>query len=238
MKQLLFIASASLLLASCGEVYVKGKGNVVTEQKQVDGFSSIDIAAPVKAEITIQEGAPSVSLDGYENVLKHIRVSTKNNELVIEVMDGVDLQTDKPVTAIIHLPRLENIDLSGAVTANVRGVMHADAIGCDLSGSTKLSIESIAAKTLDVDISGLGLLDVGSGQVETASYNVSGSGTINSYGMQANHVLVDVSGSGTIQTTALTDLDVSISGAGNVSYKGNPAIKQDISGAGSLKAVN
>lgn len=237
MNRFLPLLLSSIFFASCGEVYIKGEGNSVTKEISVQDFSSVDISAPVKAEISIQEGAPSVSLSGYENLLKHITVTTKGNELQIEVEDGVSWDADQPVTATITMPKLNSIDLSGAVTADIKGNVNGDKLECDMSGSTRLNILSIQAKTLDVDMSGRGELEVGSGVVETAAYSISGSGKVSSFGLQANDVQIDVSGSGTLQVTALKNMDVSISGAGNVSYKGNPVIKKDISGAGALNAV-
>lgn len=238
MNHFLFFIVAAFLFASCGEVYVKGEGNITTKQVTVQEFSSVDISAPVKAEILVREGAPSVSLTGYENLLKHIVVTVKENELQIEVEDGVNWDADQPVTATIALPKLTGLDLSGAVTADIKGEVNGDKLECDMSGSTKLSIASIQAQTLEVDMSGRGVLDVANGTVETASYSISGSGKVSSFGLQANNVFIDVSGAGAIQTTALKNLDVSIAGAGNVSYKGSPAIKKEISGAGTLNAVN
>ncbi len=234
---LLWIASA-LFFASCGEVYVNGEGNTTTKEFSVGNYSAIDISAPIQVEILVQEGAPSVSISGYENLLKHIIVTTKDNELHIEVEDGVSVHSDQPLTAVIQLPQLKTIDLSGAVTAAIKGEVKGDKMECDMSGSTALHIASIQVKTLQADLSGKGTLTVESGIAETVSYDISGSGKVHGYGLQASRVLIDVSGAGTVETTALKNLDVSISGSGSISYKGNPAIKKDISGAGTLQAMD
>lgn len=238
MNRLILFMATCIFFASCGEVYIKGEGNTTTKSMTVQEFSSVDISAPIKAEIVVQAGPPSVSLSGYENLLEHIIVTTKENELKIDVEDGVNWDSDQPVIATITLPKLNAIDLSGAVTADIKGDIKGDKLECDMSGNTGLNIASIHAQTLDVDMSGKGVLEVGNGMVETASYSISGSGKVNGFGLQADNVLIDVSGSGAMQVTALKNMDVSISGAGNVSYKGNPAIKKEISGAGVLNAVN
>jgi hypothetical protein len=238
-NNLFSIAAFSMILfTSCGEVKLKGKGSVVTKERQAGNFSSIDVAAPVKAIITIQEGAPTLNLTGYENLLKHIIVTTKDNKLTIEMEEGVNWDSDGQITANITLPSLHAIELQGAVQADVKGIVSGSKLECDMSGGTQLKLQSVQTTDLDVDISGAGDFRVEEGHSENVSYEISGSGKVYAYGLQANNVSADVSGAGVMQLTALKNLKVDITGAGNISYKGNPAIQKDVTGAGSLHAAN
>ncbi|HTN45160.1 MAG TPA: head GIN domain-containing protein [Flavipsychrobacter sp.] len=238
-NNLLSIAAFSMLLfISCGEVRLKGKGSVVTTERQTGSFSSIDIAAPVKAIITIQEGAPTLNLTGYENLLKHIRVTTKDNKLTIELEEGVNWNSDQQVTANITLPSLQAIELEGAVQADVKGTVTGSKLDCDMSGGTQLKLQSVQTAAVNVEISGAGDFRVEDGHSENVSYEISGSGKVYAYGLQANNVSAGVSGAGFMQLTALKKLKVDITGAGNISYKGNPAIQKEVTGAGALHAAN
>lgn len=233
-------AAATLLLVlnSCGRV--RGSGPVGSENRTVAGsFNSVDVSAPLDVQITIQEGATaSVQLNGYENLLKEIKTEIRNNTLRIYTPDGLRMATDKPLTAMVTVPSLAGLDLSGASKADVKGRISGDVFSVDISGMGAVHIAEVNTTKLDVDVSGAGDVSVESGTVQEASYSVSGTGDISAYGVQAKSAAAAVSGAGSIDLTATETLDAAISGAGSVKYKGHPKMSQHVSGAGSLEDGN
>ncbi len=235
----LFVVALVLLVTSCGEVIVNGEGNIVTQEKQVSDFSAVKISAPINAEIIIQPGVPTVSLSGYENLLKHLIVKTNGSTLEISTdVENISWNTDKDVVATITVPSLNNIDLNGAVDAKVTGMIKSGELSCDLSGATSLLVDGVEVIDLNIDISGAGELKIKTGQAHNVQYDISGNGNVEAYGLQSSNVRADLSGASELQITALKTLNAEISGAGNISYKGNPTIQTDISGAGEVNAAN
>lgn len=226
-----------LVHASCGRVSVQGSGNVVTEKKEVVAFTKVNIDAPLKAVINITQGTPSVTITGYENLLKLITVKEVNGGLEIVTNDNIDWETDKDIVVIIHTPQLTDLELHKSGNTVVKGAIVTDRFNCHLSGSTDLTIDALQTKNTDVSISGAGSIKINGGEAATASYEISGAGNVKALPLQSQEVTVEVSGAGTIAITALRNLNVAISGAGNVAYKGNPTINKSISGAGSLKQL-
>jgi len=239
-KRLLLAAVAVVLLCSlysCKPII--GGGAVKDESRTVGSFSAIHISAPVKAVITVQEGAaPSLQLNGYENLLKEIKTEIRNNVLTISLPDGMHVETDKNVVATITVPALVSLDLSGASDAEISGKITGKEFSFDISGSGNVIADDISVTSFSVDVSGSGNVEVKAGNVQDADYEVSGSGSISTFGLQVQNAQASVSGAGNIELTAMQKLDADISGAGNVQYKGHPQLSQNLSGAGSISEAN
>ncbi|MBM3706115.1 MAG: DUF2807 domain-containing protein, partial [Actinobacteria bacterium] len=84
---------------------------------------------------------------------------------------------------------------------------------------------------LEVLISGAGKVDL-EGQVNTQEINISGLGVYNAEELASVDCLINISGAGKAVVNVTQTLDVRLSGLGNVEYTGNPAVTENISGAG------
>ena len=228
-----------LLLGSCGSHVIKGNGVAKTEARALSSasFSRIEIDAPVDAHITIG-GTPSLELKGPSNVLPYVRTEIRNNTLHIFTDDQTDLDTRSNISAIISLPTLKGLEVSGAGNHDVAGAVRSDEFSLESSGACKVNIADLQVRSLDADLSGAAILTIGSGLVEHASYEISGSGDIHAFGVTHHTARFDLSGAGSAELTVTGNLDAEISGAGSIKYKGHPQIKKDVSGVGSVVDAN
>lgn len=231
---LVYATLAILLFNACGQVSVKGKGNIITEKKELSAFSKINIDAPIKAIIKITPGAPSMSITGYENLMKQLTIKQVNNNLEIISNDQEDWNTDKEMVATIYTPSFNDIELHKTANAAIQGNLTNSNLTCTLSGSTQLSIEQLQTENLAVAISGVGTVKVDNGKAQDADFQISGAGNIDAYGLQTENTNAVISGTGNMNITVLQTLNATISGAGNISYKGSPSIQKQISGIGNL----
>ncbi len=244
MKKHLFFICAVLSLAlsvtSCRINTLKGEGNKTTTSPSVASFTSVEIEVPLKASITVQAGAQaSVQLSGYENILKHIRATVKDNVLLLttDLSETWILDGDS-ITAQITVPSLAALTLTGAPDADIHGNIAGPAFDLDISGAADVVIDNITVDTFASDVSGAANIIVKGGSVKKASYEVSGAGKIKAFGLQSVETEASISGAGTSEVNATTTLSASISGAGTIKYKGHPSISQDISGVGSITDAN
>lgn len=228
----------SLLFISCGQHVIKADKTQKTEIRTISGtFSEIDIDAPVDAAIFIDSSQPmSFQFTGPSNILSCIKTEVKNGKLKIHVNEIYDLDMDKNVQAVITMPSLGRLDISGTSKVVINGTVSQN-FDADISGVGSIAVREINAGSLQVDISGSGNLSIASGHVNKAELDLSGSGSIAAFGLVADHVEVDISGAGGAEVNALQSLDAEVSGAGSVHYKGQPAVTKDISGAGVVSAV-
>ena len=213
MNRIFFTAAASLLmLASCTKDRVTGSGAVVTQTRNVTGFTKIVTNGSTNVHL-VQGPAFSVQLKGYENLLPYAETRLSGNELSIGYNDVAKIKNDN-VEAFITMPVLEGINISGSASVDVHGAFAGNEISSTISGSGNILFEA--------------------GSTPNFMANVSGSGNVYAFGLAAQKASVTVSGSGNIEVKAAADLQVNISGSGTVYYKGQPAISSHISGSGKL----
>jgi hypothetical protein len=228
-----------LLLSSCGRHYIAGHGDVKTQTValQSPDFDRVEIEAPVDAHITVG-GPASLSFEGYANVIPHLRTEVIKGVLHIFTDDATDIHTDKQIIAHITVPALTGLDLSGSSDAVVAGAVNASDFSLDVSGASSVDIQDLHVKTFSADMSGSTNLTLRNGDIGNGNFEVSGSGEIYAFGVSQQSATLDLSGAAEAEVNVTGKLDVEISGAGSVLYKGHPAVSQDISGAGSVKAAD
>jgi Putative auto-transporter adhesin, head GIN domain len=198
-----------IVLAGCSWIGVEGSGKPTREVRPVTGFSAIDISSAINAEIAIG-AAERVEISGDDNLVPLVATEVNGKRLVIETRKRV--RPKLPLVARITALRLGALDVSGSSNVALHGV-HEDRLALDLSGSAVIRGDGTVGQ-LDIDVSGSGSLELDQLAAERASVTVSGSG----------NVVLAVSRA----------LDVHISGSATVTYRGDPEVKQDISGSGRL----
>ena len=241
-KFFLLVAGFATMLSvtSCKRNVLRGEGPKGSVAQTVTAFSGVNVDISVKADITVKEGAqPSVQLNGYENVIKHIKVSVKDNVLYIttDLTDMWKMNCDD-VTAQITVPSITTLTLTGAPDAYMHGNITGSDFKLDISGASTVVIDNINVDNFSSEVSGAADIEVKGGAVKKASYEISGAGKILAFPLQASETTASISGAGKNEVTALTKLNATISGAGTIKYKGHPSVTQEVSGVGSISDAN
>lgn len=238
---LLCVCFAMMIFASsCKRNVLRGEGNKTSSTPSVASFNAVNIDISVKADITVQSGVqPGVELSGYENVIKHIKTTVKDNVLYIKSDLGEMWDIDgNDVTAKITVPSIAALTLTGAPDADMHGNIAGPDFKLDISGASKVVIDNINVDDFSSEVSGAADIEVKGGAVKKASYEISGAGKILAFPLQANETTASISGAGKNEVTALSKLNATISGAGSIKYKGHPSITQEVSGVGSISDAN
>ncbi|MBS1774045.1 MAG: DUF2807 domain-containing protein [Bacteroidetes bacterium] len=235
MKKLLSILCAgSLLIASCKSN--GSKEGATTENRSVTFFNAIEISAPLDADITVGGTTSTVQLKGDKKLLEKIKVEVKGDRLVISKDDGIwPFHLNEHLSAVINVPSLTALEISGASDANVKGDIKTSNFTLDVSGAGDVTLASLTADNFTSSLSGAGDLTINGGTVGNATFRVTGAGDVAAFPLVCKQVETHVAGAGDIELTANEKLDVHIAGAGSVTYKGAPSITSDIKGAGSLE---
>jgi Putative auto-transporter adhesin, head GIN domain len=189
----------------------RGSGNVVTETREVSGFTKVDLSGT--GEVTINKtGTESLSISAEDNILPRLTTEVNDGTLTLGTKRGTAIFPTKPIT----------------YTVTVK-----DLTGLTVSGSGTVRIPNLETSALAIKISGSGTITA-NGTVNDQDLEISGSGRYEADQLTSKKVRADISGSGTASVLATDTLDVTISGSGTVSYSGNPQIMQNISGSGRL----
>jgi Putative auto-transporter adhesin, head GIN domain len=200
------IAAAAALVA-CS--VTTGSGNVVSESRNVSGFTKIDLTGA--GEVTIdQNGTEALTIEADDNLMPKVTSEVVEGTLRLGERSNL-ISLTKPVKYRVSVK-----DLTGLM----------------ISGSGTVTAAKITSSRLAVDINGSGRVTAG-GTVENQDLMISGSGDYQAKDLQTKITTVKISGSGDAAVSVSDSLDIQMSGSGKLTYYGNPPqVTQQISGSG------
>ncbi len=218
--------------SSCEKV--KGKGDVVSQTRNITGFTGISLAI----DATVYFSPDSnfyLEVIAQQNMLDILEtVISSNNTLIIKYKDGVVIGNHEPIKIFVAGPAIQSLTISGAGDILVDTPWLNSYMTVSISGSGNVTISELDANELQVNISGAGNVQATTGSVNYQELKISGSGNVELVGVESDTTFVHISGAGNVTAWVTKLLDVTISGSGNVSYKGDPVINTHISGSGSV----
>ena len=99
--------------------------------------------------------------------------------------------------------------------------------------------DTVTVNQLEVSIAGSGIVDALTLYANEFKGEIAGSGTFNLAGT-GEKAAFEIAGSGKIHALnfLLSDVSCEIAGSGNIRYKGDPSIKEERAGFGSIKKVD
>ena len=200
---------AALTLGGCHWTGIRGNGDIVTENRPVEQFSSVE--AEGAFDIEWVPGPPSCTIRTDSNLLRHVETSMTGRKLRLE-WHG-QLHPTHGMKVKLSSSSMSAARLTGAVRLSATRIS-ANGFYLDGTGATRVTVDG-AANELMATMSGASKLDAESLQVKTAELSISGAGKA--------------------EVSASEVLKVAISGAGKVTYSGNPSVEKHISGAGTIR---
>jgi hypothetical protein len=204
-KPLLLLAAVGL--CACSTV---GNGVAHAETREVGEFDEIDSGGIVDVVVRIGD-ATRVEVRGDQNVVPLVVTAVEDGRL--EIRTKKSLIPDLDLVVDITTPALRELDLSGAGSADVRGLDGGE-FELGLSGAGRVAL---------------------AGRVDRFEADVSGAADLDAAALEAGVVRIDLSGAGDADVTARETLDAEVSGAGSIRYGGDPkTVTKDVSGAGSI----
>ena len=239
---LIAVGIALLGPAACGSIdvtidtgdRVEGSGEVVTEDRSVEGFNRVVLAG--EGELTILQGdAESLTVETDDNLQEHIETRVIGDQLQIRTAAGINIDPTDSVTYRLTATDLDEVELSGAGTITMEQWSTTDA-AVVLTGAGDIEVGVLAATTLGVDLRGAGTIRL-AGAVEGHDVDLSGVGEYEAADLESGVATVVLSGAASATVWATDQLHVRISGTGSVAYHGSPALEQEVSGIGSVEAL-
>jgi hypothetical protein len=231
-------AGCSMVDKSSNSLEIKASGTVVTETPALADFERVE--ASHTFDVTVTQGDSfAVTLRMDENVQKYVEVRVSGDTLVLTLKDrdgGYSFKGNVTLEAIVTMPALRGIALSGASKGAVSGFDSDAALDVRLSGASRLNGD-IAAGTVDVDASGASHLTL-DGTAESLVLDVSGASAAALYGFTVSgDADVEVSGASHAEVLVNGTLNAEASGASEVLYRGDAALGDVAeSGASTVRA--
>lgn len=231
------LLTAVLCLPACQLAGVAGSGNIVTEARQVSGFTRVAVAGFGDA-VLVQGTEEGVVVETDDNLMQYVSTEVRDGVLYLDTRaDGkrVNIKPSKSIRFTVTFTTLEGIAVSGA------GDVTADAIATDkldvtVSGAGDISIGNLRTEKLAVAVSGVGDISL-AGEARVQSVAISGAGEYAAGDLRSASTAVAISGTGDATVWATDLLEARVSGVGLISYYGEPEVTRSVSGMGSIEAL-
>lgn len=199
MKKLFVLAAGSLALAAAGAAFADDDDRV-SQDLSLSGFDAIMVGGVYELDVRVG-GDYSIRLSGPQYEMDLIEVSVKNGALVLGQKEHKkNFNNRKGVEAVITMPSLKGVKISGVVEGKIAGV---------------------DADNFDVAISGVGDLSL-AGECGALEANLSGVGDLDAEDLECAKAEVNVSGVGSATVFARDEVDAKVSGMGDIDVYGSP----------------
>lgn len=235
---LVVIISALIITTGCA--VITGSGDVITREFDYGDFSRIEVGYAFNAEISRADSyLIKISLD--DNLFDYLDISKSGDTLRI-TMEAGNIYSKTQQRAVITLPDLERLELSGASKANVEGFTSSHNLEIKISGASQVDISDVISgnayleisgasqiegtftmKDVVFDVSGASLVTL-EGSADDMSLEASGASVINLSDLPLNNAWFDLSGASQVTVNAGGQLSGDLSGASLLEYLGNPTI--------------
>ena len=200
---------AALTLGGCHLTGIRGNGHIITENRTVEEFSSVEAEGAFDIEWT--PGPPSCTIRTDENLLRHVETSMSGRKLRLEWQGQ------------LHPTHGMKVRISSASMTGAR-----------LTGAVRLSATRLSGNGFYLEGTGATRVTA-DGTVNELLATMSGASKLDAESLQVKIAELSISGAGKAEVSPSEVLKVAISGAGKVTYSGNPSVEKHISGAGTIR---
>jgi len=236
---LVLIAAIAVVVSGCMFFpCVSGSGIAETRAYGLSDFTKIEANQSFAVTI-VPDASYSVQVTFDDNLAQYLSVSRSGSGvLCIELVPG-NTYVNVTLNAVVHMPALSSIDLSGASKATVQEGFSPSSLAVELSGASSANIANITAGALSVDLSGASSLTA-AGTAVSETVHASGASAAHLLGCATSAADVTLSGASRAWIAAGTGtISLSASGASTLYYSGSPSLTiRNLSGASSIQKVD
>jgi hypothetical protein len=140
---------------------------------------------------------------------------------------------NRPLRYELTLPEVHRVEVAGRGRLDLDGLDVGD-LTLRVSGLADGALRGLALEALDVEIAGRAELTL-TGRTERLKVRISGSAELEGFDLASQDAEVRISGHGEASVHAARSLWARIAGYGHVTYAGDPAVDQAVSGGGSVR---
>jgi hypothetical protein len=199
------------------------------------GFTRLEIGYAFDVEITRADSfMVQITLD--DNLYDYLDISQDEDTLRITMQPG-NIYTQATQQAVIHLPDLEQLELSGASQADVSGFVSQHGLYIELSGASQMDGTGISAEDVSLKISGASRITADMAMTN-GTFNISGASSMTLDGA-AQDIYLNVSGASQAHLDDLTviNVEVDLSGASGATVNASGEISGNLSGVSHLEYI-
>lgn len=153
MKRIFLLAIAALCCAkSMAEPArtIRGSGNMVSEVRAVSPVNEITVVGGIKCLIQ-QSNRPQVHIDADDNVMAHVVVEQRGDELYIGIASGVQLRNAE-VSVKVSMPNFSEVNSRAGARVDI-GTWSTTKAELECNSGALLKCELITAEEIEANVS-------------------------------------------------------------------------------------
>lgn len=216
---------------------VKGNGDVVTKAYNTANYDQVLVGGNFHVNLT--EGSQgSITLKAESNLIEHIVIETKGNELHIKSKKNTNLKpsSGKKMEVTVPFGSLNKVSLAGSGEIKASKTIQSDSLEVNIAGSGDINL-SVNTRSLKTVVAGSGAITL-NGNTNSLDGKIAGSGNVNMEDVKCLSAKITIAGSGNFKVHCTEALEARISGSGNIYHKGNPKeLKIKEAGSGKVKTL-
>lgn len=242
MKKILAIGVliSTLVLSACYGPCTTGAGSIVTEVRDITGFTGVRNDGDFEVYVT-QSEEYSVEVVAYENLIPIIETYISGNSLVVQMKNNSCYKSGPPIEVHVFLPEVDNLELNGSGKLIVYDT-ESNLLECYNNGSGYMSVDTVSTGELYLSNSGSGYVEVTQIFSDDLRLVQSGSGTIDIGDVLGSEaVSIEHSSSGSLRANIIEglELDALLSGSGRIDLSGEVAeVDYGLHSSGRISAVD
>ena len=191
---------------------IKGSGNIISESRELNNFTSIILLGSIDINIKTSESNNCVVVAD-DNLIPFIKTEVVNNNLQISI--NKNYSSIEGIEVNVNAPEYDEVSISGSGDINIIDFKN-DNLSLNISGSGDITAN---------------------GEVQTLIAKISGSGNLMSKEIKSKFATITINGSGDAEVFASDSISAKINGSGNIKYFGNPEnVDSIINGSGDINS--
>ena len=215
MRKVLSLLPIVLAVTAAGCVFspgIRGSGNVVSEQRTVNGFTAVSLEG--SGRLTIAQGeTESLAITADDNLMPYLTSEIKDGQLTLGTKNNENIDPSKDVVYKLTMKNVSAIGLAGSGSVDAKGI-HAERLKIVVAGSGGMSVAGTAAQQ---------------------EITLAGSGEFRGDDLKSKVVTIQIAGSGGAALNVSEKLEASIAGSGGITYRGDAAVTRHILGSGTIE---
>lgn len=232
-----------------------GSGNIIKEEHALADFNEVEAESSFAVAIT-RSDAFSVEVRADDNIMEYVSVFKSGDTLRLWV-EGTSSLSNVTLEAMITMPELRELDLSGASRADISGFRSSEPFDATLSGASRLEGELGAGETeieasgasrvilsaaitdLTVDASGASTVTL-DGSGTRMSVEASGASDVDLEDFVVDTAEVELGGASRATVNVTIEIEaVEVSGASHLRYRGGADLgKVDSTGESTIDEID
>jgi len=222
-------------LAAAGCSVVTGSGELATWDMVYTDFDEIEVGSAFEVEVS-RADAFLVRITIDKKLYEYLDIDQRGHTLRIRLKPN-HIYTDTTQRAIVTLPDLQRLELSGASEADVSGFSVTHTLDFELSGASRMELGHTIAGDSKFSLSGASKVN---GYIETDNgrFEVSGASQLTLKG-NADNIDIEASGASdvTLPEFAVLTADVNLSGASDAVINVADSMDVHLSGGSELEYI-